>query len=286
MVVALLPHRDPELWYHRCSSRTTRQPVVGAHDTGTTASSIFDVLPHVRSTTVPCVGCIQLTPLSRYIILQGLSGVAGGFLQGVPLAIYYVKLIILGSTPRSVYDIKYGLRSIDWGTTFPGITLLVVITLAYSIISPIINGLACVTFLLFYMMYKYLFLWVYQQPSTGDTGGLFFPKAIGHIFVGMYVQQLCLAALFFLAQNQNKEPSAIPEGVFMILLIVITVSSPPFASSEFFLTAIVYSSRHPITLSSPTRTGPFCTHCLLVLRRKHTRRLPPPKRNLRKNSHH
>ena len=141
----------------------------------------------------------------------------------MPLAIYYVKLFILGSTPRSVYDIKYGLQSIAWGTTFPGITLLVVISLGYSIISPIINGLACATFFLFYFLYKYLFLWVYEQPSTSDTGGLFFPKAIQHIFVGMYVQQVCLAALFFLARNQDKKAGAIPEGALMVVLIVITV---------------------------------------------------------------
>lgn len=65
--------------------------------------------------------------LCRYVLLQGLSGTAGGFLQIVPLAIYYVKLYLLGSTPRSVYNIKYGSRSVAWGTTFPGLTLLVVI---------------------------------------------------------------------------------------------------------------------------------------------------------------
>lgn len=61
------------------------------------------------------------------MILQGLAATAGGFLQAVPLVIYYVKLFILGSTPRSIYGIKYGARSVAWGTTFPGITLLVVI---------------------------------------------------------------------------------------------------------------------------------------------------------------
>lgn len=65
--------------------------------------------------------------MSSYVILQGLAVTAGGFLQAVPLVIYYVKLFILGSTPRSIYGIKYGARSVAWGTTFPGITLLVVI---------------------------------------------------------------------------------------------------------------------------------------------------------------
>jgi hypothetical protein len=107
----------------------------------------------------------------------------------VPLVVYYVKLFLLGSTPRSVYGIKYGARSVAWGTTFPSITL-VVIALVYSVISPIINGLACFTFFAFYQLYKYLFLWQFEQPPSSDTGGLFFPKAITHILVGLYIQQV------------------------------------------------------------------------------------------------
>jgi hypothetical protein len=79
------------------------------------------------------------------------------------------------------------------------------------------------TFGLFYLLYKYLFLWVLEQPMSSDTGGLFFPKAINHIFVGLYVEQVCLAALFFLAQNENGKPSAVAEGALMIILIVFTV---------------------------------------------------------------
>lgn len=75
------------------------------------------------------------------------------------------------------------------------------------------------------MLYKYLFLWQYQQDLRVDTGGLFFPKAIQHVFVGLYVQQVCLAALFFLAQNENGKSSAIPEGALTVVLIIVTVSS-------------------------------------------------------------
>lgn len=162
-----------------------------------------------------------------YIILQGLSGTAAGFLQAVPLILYYVKLFILGSTPRSIYKIKYTLRNVSWGTLWPATTLLVVISLAYSIISPIINGLTCFSFFLFYHLWKYEFLWQLDQPKSGETGGLFFPKAIQHVFVGMYIQQVCLAALFFLARNTENHPSAVPEGALMIVLIAFTVSGIP-----------------------------------------------------------
>lgn len=61
------------------------------------------------------------------------------------------------------------------------------------------------------------------MPPSGDTGGLFFAKAIQHTFVGLYVQQVCLAALFFLARDANSHASAVPEGALMVVLIVFTV---------------------------------------------------------------
>ena len=96
------------------------------------------------------------------------------------------------------------------------------VAIAYSIISPIINGLSLLTFFLFYNLWKYLFLWQVDGQAGGETGGLFFPKAMNHIFVGLYIQQICLAALFFLAQDENKHASAIPEGALMIVLLAFT----------------------------------------------------------------
>lgn len=173
-------------------------------------------IPSLLATNLPQASTFFLT----YILLQGLSGTAGGFLMAVTLILHYVKLKLLGSTPRSIYNLKYGARSVAWGTLFPATTLLVVIGLGYSVISPVINGLVCVCFVFFFMLYKYLFLWVLEQPASSDTGGLFFPKAINHIFVGLYVQQVLLAALFFLSSKGT--PTPIPEGALMIVLILVT----------------------------------------------------------------
>ncbi|EKM59100.1 uncharacterized protein PHACADRAFT_169556 [Phanerochaete carnosa HHB-10118-sp] len=194
----------------------------------TLASGIVAALPGLINNvgSIPTLLAQELPSASNffltYIVLQGLSGTASGFLQASPLVMYYLKLFILGSTPRSVYKVKYGTRSVSFGTLFPSTTLLVVITITYSVISPIINGLAFVTFLLFYFLWKYLFLWQLDQPRSGDSGGLFYPRALQHVFVGLYLQQICLAALFFLARDENGKPSALPEGVLMIILIVLT----------------------------------------------------------------
>ena len=94
--------------------------------------------------------------------------------------------------------------------------------LAYSIISPIINGLSVATFFLLYQLWKYLFLWQLDTDPATETGGQYFPKAMQHIFVGLYIQQICLAALFFLARDQTGAASAVPEGALMIVLIAFT----------------------------------------------------------------
>lgn len=111
-------------------------------------------------------------------------------------------------------------------------TLLTVIGLTYSVISPLVCGFAFMAFALYWFVYKvrmfpssplsagrlthlhpqYLFLQVIDTPPATETGGLFFPKALTHIFVGLYIEQLCITGLFFLAQDANGKQSAIPQG--------------------------------------------------------------------------
>lgn len=153
------------------------------------------------------------------------------------MILYYVKLILLGSTPRKVYTIKCTMRSVQWGTVFPNITLLTVISITYSIIAPLVAGFAVLAFGLFWFVWKvrrglatgcssrdgelimrtlphaqYLFLWVMDVPPAKETGGRFYPKALTHIFVGLYIMEVCLCGLFFLATDTNGNRSAIPEG--------------------------------------------------------------------------
>lgn len=126
----------------------------------------------------------------------GLSGAAGGLLQIARLAIYYIKIVLLGGTPRKVFALRNNMDSVKFGTAFPKMTLLTVIGLAYSIIAPVMCGFVMLTFALFWFVYKYLFLWVYDQPASMETGGLFYRSALTHIFVGLcmfYIREMSKA---------------------------------------------------------------------------------------------
>ncbi|ODO06502.1 hypothetical protein L198_01735 [Cryptococcus wingfieldii CBS 7118] len=157
------------------------------------------------------------------LVLTQFTGTMGTLLRLWKLSIYYVQVILLGGTPRSVYSTRYDLNHPQWGETFPGITVYAVMMIAYCVISPVINGFGAAFFIFATMVYKFHYIWVIDQPASSDTGGLFFPKAITHMFVGMYIQEICMAALFFLARDDNGKASALPQGGLMIVLGICTV---------------------------------------------------------------
>ncbi|RSH91201.1 hypothetical protein EHS25_009500 [Saitozyma podzolica] len=173
----------------------------------TLSSGLVSSIPALASNPASVADILaqQMPTASTFFItllLTQFTGTMGTLLQGITLLLYYVKVLLLGGSPRSVYNSRYQLQTTSWGTQFPNNTVYAVITLVY----------------------KYLFIWVYDQPPGSDTGGLFFPKAITHVFVGMYIQEVCLCALFFLARDENLNASSIPQAVLMIVLIVITAA--------------------------------------------------------------
>lgn len=157
-----------------------------------------------------------------YIVTTTLSGAAGALLQIVGVILYYLKIHLLSSTPRSVYGIRSSMSSVAWGTLFPNITLLTVIGISYAIVSPIVNGFIFMGFSLFWFVYKYLFIYVMDLPAANETAGQFFPLAIQQVFVGVYIGQVFLAALFFFVQDAQGNQAAIAEGGLMIALIILT----------------------------------------------------------------
>lgn len=114
------------------------------------------------------------------------------------------------------------------------------------------------TFFLFYVLWKYRFLWQLGQPRSTDSGGRFFPTALQHIFVGLYIEEILLAALFFLARDSNSKASAVPQGALMIILIVITVrllsiflTGDSLSGSQVFFHLILDNSYDPLIHALP-----------------------------------
>ncbi|KAL5631731.1 hypothetical protein ACGC1H_007289 [Rhizoctonia solani] len=155
-----------------------------------------------------------------YIVANGLAGSASALAQVGPLVVHFLKKYLFGSTPRQSFEVTFMMPHADFGVILPRMSLLCTIAFAYSVIAPVISGLALLAFGLYYVAWKFLFLWVYDQPEAQETGGLYFPLIVSNLFIGLYIEQLCLAGLFFLDARQTV---SLVLGIFMIILLVITI---------------------------------------------------------------
>jgi hypothetical protein len=56
-----------------------------------------------------------------------------------------------------------------------------------------------------------------------DTGGVLYPRAINQTFTGLYVMELCLVGLFFLAEDENGKNICFPQGIIMVIALIATI---------------------------------------------------------------
>ena len=181
----------------------------------------------VLATNIPTASNFFLS----FVALQGLSVASGVLVQIAALVLFYLLQKLLDNTPRKKWQRYFTLSSLSWGIIFPIFTNFVVITLVYSIIAPLMLLMSGLAFGLFYIAYIYTMHYVSDFPN--DTGGLAFPRAIHQSFTGIYLMEILLAGIFFLAQNESGSQSAIIEGVFMCGLIFITISVQYMMNTSF-----------------------------------------------------
>jgi hypothetical protein len=154
----------------------------------------------------------------NYFVLQGLASVAGILLGLVGLVLFYVLGKFLDNSPRKMYKRWISLSGYGWGTEFAKYTLFLVIAICYACISPLVLGFATVGLSFFYLAYRYNILFVANADI--DCKGLNYARALQHIFVGLYVAEVCLIGLFAIATGTSV--GAIGPLIMMILLLVFT----------------------------------------------------------------
>lgn len=105
------------------------------------------------------------------------------------------------------------------GTNYPIYTTFFVIAISYSCIAPLVLGFAAIGLLLFYLGYRYNFIYVYQVPY--DTKGLMYARALQQLFVGVYLAILCMIGLFALKIADSTK--MLGPLILMIIFLIFTI---------------------------------------------------------------
>ncbi|KAI6714725.1 hypothetical protein JHW43_002693 [Diplocarpon mali] len=88
--------------------------------------------------------------------------------------------------------------------------------ITYSLIAPIVLGVAAIGLGLVYVTYRYNLLYIYG--STQDSRGIFYPRALKQTLTGVYLAELCLVGL--LALNKAFGPLVITFGLVIFTSLI------------------------------------------------------------------
>ncbi|KAF2165189.1 hypothetical protein M409DRAFT_24573 [Zasmidium cellare ATCC 36951] len=153
-----------------------------------------------------------------YLTVQALSNSASALVQTGGLFAWFILAPMLDSTARAKWRRQTTLSNVQWGSFFPPFTNFAAIGVIYSVISPLMLVFMLFVFSLFWIVYRYNVLFVYQFRV--DTGGRLFPVAINQLFTGLYFLELCMIGLCFTL----AEDPAIAQAVILIVVLVATVA--------------------------------------------------------------
>ncbi|EMG49572.1 RSN1 Uncharacterized protein RSN1 [Candida maltosa Xu316] len=149
-----------------------------------------------------------------YLVLQGFSIAGGSLFQIVGLFLYYILGTLFDNTVRKKWNRFSGLGTVSWGTVFPIFTQLASITLAYSIISPLILIFAFASFFLIYVAYAHNITYCFVEGP--DAYGSHYPRALFQTFCGLYLGEIVLLGI--VAVGKGWGPI-----VLQVIILLITV---------------------------------------------------------------
>ncbi|CEG73424.1 hypothetical protein RMATCC62417_08811 [Rhizopus microsporus] len=167
------------------------------------------IVVNILSENLPQASTFFIT----FVMLQATNQSGQTMLQPVPYLLSYIKPIF-ATTPRDIYNQKRTCPTVNLGTLIPGQTVIFILGLEYGVIAPLILPFVCLFFCLQYFVYLYQFLYVFELSY--ETAGRAFPRAIRHIYIGLFISQLTLIGLFAIRKD------ALGQMVLMIITLILT----------------------------------------------------------------
>lgn len=130
-----------------------------------------------------------------YILIQCLASSGATLLQAFNLIRHHL-LARMSVNPRAQYATWRKLPPARWGGIFPVFANMGVIALSYACIAPLILIFAAGGMMAMQFVWRYNIIYVFD--SGLDSKGLFYPHALLHLTVGLYLAEICLIGLFAL----------------------------------------------------------------------------------------
>ncbi|KKA26105.1 hypothetical protein TD95_003119 [Thielaviopsis punctulata] len=159
----------------------------------------------------------------NYFIIQGLTIASTTLAQATGFVLFQIFYRFLSGTPRALYTKWTTLSGMSFGQLLPVYANIAIISITYSVIAPLILFWSFAGIGLFYLAYRYNILFV--TSANIDTGGLIYPRALKHLFVGIYLAEVCIIGLCAVAKAFPAMGVSIALLIFTILFQITVMSA-------------------------------------------------------------
>ena len=152
------------------------------------------------------------------IINQLLLGIPLMLLRIAPLLIINLYKGCFGERKLSIRQIVSGplnAVSLDYGAAIPSVLYVVVVTLLYWVISPILLAISALLFISLYGVYKYQFVYVYVPYF--ETGGRFWYGLYGYTMAALMGSSIAILGYMAIKQGPAQTPLLFPLPAVVLL---------------------------------------------------------------------
>lgn len=159
-------------------------------------ASISDWIAHPQSAaeTLGSVLPEKAPFFVSYILLNGFAKYPIYLCRASSLALYGLQSLT-ARTARLRRQLRDPIRNqCDYSIFVPNMLLMLVLTLTYAVIQPIVILASFLTFATGWIVYRYLLLYVYSPLF--ESGGLLWPVIFDYAVVGLVISQLTVIGVF------------------------------------------------------------------------------------------
>ena len=159
----------------------------------------------------------------KYLSVKTFSMCGGNFLR---LSDLFMKFFVhqwMDQTPRMRFKRISTLRKVKWGSLYSSLAVYGAIGITYSTISPIVSVFMIVILLLMLLYYKHALHYMYSHVNDSETNGRLYPRALFHVYSGVYCLECCMIGIFVSLENQNGDCPMKFQALTMACALAVTI---------------------------------------------------------------
>ncbi|KAF2221239.1 hypothetical protein BDZ85DRAFT_297869 [Elsinoe ampelina] len=175
-------------------------------------------IPELLSTNLPRAGNYFIS----YVLVQGLTLAVSSLVDRDGLLDFLLRKRLKARTAREVLLSRCP-SECDWPVLFPTVTLIGIIGLVYSVITPVI--LPCIFLVMVALLYSFAYRSTFSYSNDRSNSLFLWKRALLDLHWGLYTLQLCMLGTFLSLRDRSGARTCTAQALITLIILVLTVLS-------------------------------------------------------------